>query len=333
MKILVVKMSSLGDLIHTLPAITDATTCVKNLQIDWVAEESLAEIPTWHSKINQVIPISLRRWKKDWKIFRKEWKIFKEKLQAEKYDVIIDAQGLLKSAMVSLFAKGKRIGLDFSSATESLASFFYQKKVHIDLQAQAVFRMRSIFAQSLNYNFEALPLDYGLKKPENPNLKEPYVFFAHGTTWPSKRWPLKHWIALANLITEKGIHIYLPWGNTLEKDEANAIAKNHSNITVLPKQNLTQLSRIIAHAKAVVSVDTGLAHLAAAFGIPNVVLYGPTSPNRTGAVGKNQIHVQPDFDCLFCDKPICYYHGKRNITPQCMQTIKPEEVLKECLEK
>jgi len=340
MKILIIKMSSLGDLIHTLPAVTDMATYLENqkkdFQVDWIAEESFAEIPTWHSKINRTIPIALRRWgknfKKDFSAVKQEWKNFKQELQTENYDVILDAQGLVKSAIVSLFAKlskeCKRVGLDFSSATESLASFCYQKKVHVDLQAQAVFRMRSIFAQSFDYDFNTMPFTYGLKIPEESGLRKPYVLFAHGTTWPSKRLSLKHWIAIAKFITDKGVNVYLPWGNTLEKDEAEAIAHENPRVSVLPKQNLTELSRLIAHAKAMVSIDTGLAHLAAAFNIPNVTIYGPTSPNRTGTVGNHQIHFQPAFDCLYCDKPLCRYSAKKHLMPQCLNSLKPEEIFK-----
>ena len=332
MKILVVKTSSLGDIIHTLPAVRDAARIMPSLTIDWVVEEAFAEIPTWHLNVHRVIPVAVRRWRKHWRECKLEFSAFKRALQQEKYDLIIDAQGLIKSGLIAFLAKGERIGLDCASLTESFARIFYNKVVHVDLSALAITRMRSIFAQSLDYSFESLPLDYGLKKFDEPvGLKKPYVFFAHGTTWSSRQWPFQHWLALAKKIQAQNNFIYLSWYNDDEKKLADNLARECSAIIVLPRQNLTALAVVIAHAKALVGVDTGLSHLAPACHTPSITLYGPTDPTTRTYPTPSQLYLQADFDCLNCHKPICRYKGKIYSQAQCLKACTPEMVFSQLL--
>jgi heptosyltransferase-1 len=178
MKILVVKTSSLGDIIHTLPAVRDAAKIIPSAHIDWVVEEAFQEIPEWHLNVCQVIPVAWRRWRRNWRQCRCEFGRFKRSIQQEHYDKVIDAQGLIKSGMISLLARGERIGLTWSSLTEPLARLCYQKAVRVNLSQPAVYRMRSIFAKSLGYSLDNLPLDYGLQELcVLQGLKKPYVFF------------------------------------------------------------------------------------------------------------------------------------------------------------
>jgi heptosyltransferase-1 len=322
MKILVVKTSSLGDIIHTLPAVRDAARAVPSLTVDWVVEEAFKEIPKWHLNVHQVIPVAWRRWRKNWREFKSEFGEFKRFLQQEHYDKIIDAQGLIKSGIIALLAKGERIGLSWSSLTEPLARPFYHKAVHVDLSKLAVTRMRSIFAQSLGYSFETLPLHYGLQGlPEPKGLQKPYVFFAHGTTWSSKQWPVQYWLELARKVQNVGHFVCLSWYNDSEKEFANYIASQCSAVIVLPKQKLTTIASIIACAKALVGVDTGLSHLAAAYQVPSITLYGPTNPERTGTVGLNQFHLRAQSDCQRCDRAICRYRRVIHSQPQCLKAI------------
>jgi heptosyltransferase-1 len=328
MKILVVKTSSLGDVIHTLPAARDAARVIPSLTIDWVVEEAFAQIPSWHLNVNRVIPVAWRRWRKDWHALKSEFGRFKRALRENRYDKIIDAQGLLKSAIITRLAKGERVGLNWSSLTEPAARIFYNKVVKVDLSELAVDRMRSIFAQSLEYSFESLPLDYGLKKFAEPkDLKKPYVFFAHGTTWPSKQWPIRQWMTLAQQLQKYDHFVYVTWYTDAEKKLADQLASECSNVVVLPKQSLTMIASVIANAKALVGVDTGLSHVAAACHIPSVTLYGPTNPARTGTVGPNQRHLQPNFDCLKCDKTVCHYHKKTYTQAQCLSVCDSNMVL------
>lgn len=296
MNVCVIKTSSMGDVIHTLPALTDAQKAIPSLSIDWVVEENFAEIPHWHSAVNRVIPIALRRWRKSpFSIqTRNEWKNYRTLLQAENYDAVIDAQGLIKSALFATrFAQGMKHGYDRQSIREPLASFFYDKKYAISYQQHAVERIRQLFAQSLGYELPQVQGDYGIARHFLHQTSEKnYVVFIHSTTRADKHWEESEWQKLIEKITAlSDCKIHLPWGNEQEKARAERLAQVHSNVLVLPKLTLTELAKQIANAKAVVSVDTGLAHLTAALDKPNITLYGATDPKLIGCYGENQHYL------------------------------------------
>ena len=261
MKVCVIKTSSMGDVIHTLPALTDAQKAIPSLSIDWVVEENFVEIPRWHSAVNRVIPIALRRWRKSpFSIqTRNEWKNYRTLLQAENYDAVIDAQGLIKSALFAIrFAQGVKHGYDRQSIREPLASFFYDKKYAISYQQHAVERIRQLFAQSLGYELPQVQGDYGIARHFlNQTSEKNYVVFIHSTTRADKHWEESEWQKLIEKITAlSDYEIRLPWGNEQEKARAERLAQVHSNVIVLPKLTLTELAKQLANAKAVVSVDT-----------------------------------------------------------------------------
>lgn len=310
MKILIVKTSSMGDVIHTLPAVTDAARAIPGIQMDWVVEEAFAEIPRWHSAIRQVIPVAIRRWRAHplATLRSEEWKQFRSHLKQESYDCILDAQGLIKSALVARLARGKICGFDWSSAREPLASLAYQQKCFVSKNQHAVERTRSLFAKALCYSYGGSGDDcnlnsvfrhglgngdFGLQREQFGVLdkNQPYVFFLHGTTSGPKHWPDAHWMQLCKFITDSGMQVKIPWYTAEEKSRAEKIAAVSERAQVLPKSNLRAMATALAQASAFVAVDTGLGHLGAALDVPGVSLYGPTSPVYIGTYGKNQVHM------------------------------------------
>jgi len=330
MKVLIIKTSSLGDVIHTLPALTDAGKAIPGIRFDWVVEQAFAEVPTWHPLVDRVIPVSLRRWRKrPWKAIRTgEWKNFRKQLRTEKYDLVLDAQGLIKSAFLAYFARGIRAGLDRYSAWEPLATCVYQRKYAVNPDQHAVRRIRQLFAAALGYAVSTTTADYGidLNKLINHTHQENDIIFLHGTTWRTKHWPESYWRQLAEIATKNGYRVKLPWGNITEHERAQRIAEGLINVQVLPKLNLTDIAKILASAKASVAVDTGLGHLAAALRVPTISLYGPTDPLLTGTVGDKQIHLAAQFPCAPCLRTVCNYTGPREVEPACFGTLPPKMV-------
>lgn len=293
--ILVIKTSSLGDVIHTLPALTDALRAIPAIRFDWVVEEAFAEVPGWHPAVDQIIPVALRRWRRS--PFRTmlsgEWSTFRNAICDRHYDAVIDAQGLLKSAWLTRYSRGESWGLDRHCAREPLASRFYQQPVSIDKAQHAVERIRQLFAKALGYSIPQCQGQYGISvsHPAPRADSENYLVFLHGTTRADKHWPEDYWKKLARHYSERGTKILLPWGNKTEQQRAQRIAQSLPGVKVLPRSTLSELAVIIGGARAVVSVDTGLAHLSAALDIPNVTLYGPTDPGLVGTYGNNQLHL------------------------------------------
>jgi heptosyltransferase-1 len=331
-RILIVKTSSLGDIIHTLPALTDAANAYPDVRFDWVVEEAFSEIPRWHSNVDEIIPVALRRWRKQPLVAYRsgELKTFYKKLREKSYDLVIDAQGLVKSALITRLARGTRAGLDRHSAWEPLACLAYQQRHAVLPLQHAVSRVRQLFAAALDYSVPTDTADYGILKerlaPLNLKLPENYLVFLHGTTWDSKHWPEEYWISLAKMAADAGYAVLLPWGSAREQQRAERISAHSSNITVLPKLKLAEVASVLAHAKAAVAVDTGLGHLAAALAVPTISLYGPTDPKLTGTHGKNQQHIAAQFSCAPCLQPRCAYTGESRVQPACFGALTPERV-------
>ncbi|WP_260861961.1 lipopolysaccharide heptosyltransferase RfaC [Citrobacter sp. Marseille-Q6884] len=294
MRVLIVKTSSMGDVLHTLPALTDAQQAIPGIQFDWVVEEGFAQIPSWHASVDRVIPVAIRRWRKAWfsAPIKAERKVFRDAVRLQQYDAIIDAQGLVKSAaLVTRLARGVKHGMDWSTAREPLASLFYNRKHHIAKQQHAVERTRELFAQSLGYTKPQSQGDYAIAQHFLTDLSAnsgQYAVFLHATTREDKHWPEANWRELIGLLNNAGIRIKLPWGAPHEEARAKRLAEGFSYVDVLPRMTLEEVARVLAGAKFVVSVDTGLSHLTAALDRPNITLYGPTDPGLIGGYGKNQ---------------------------------------------
>jgi heptosyltransferase-1 len=331
MRVLLAKTSSMGDIIHTLPALTDAAQAIPEIRFDWLIEPSFAEIPAWHPQVDRIIPVALRRWRKE--IFsartRKEWGALRDKLSEDRYDMILDAQGLVKSAILMFAAQGTRVGLDWASARESLASLIYQRKCRVNFYQHAVVRMRELFSKALEYPLPSTPPTFGLHLDRFRQFAAPekYIVFLHGTTWTSKQWPESYWQQLAKLVSAHGYRIRISGGNPAEVARAERIAAScPDSVDVMPYLKIAEMAALLANAQAAIAVDTGFGHLAAAMGVPTVSIYGSTNPEFTSALGDRSVHLAADFSCAPCLARECTYRQPSAVSPACYSRIPPDRV-------
>lgn len=335
-RVLIIKTSSLGDVVHTMTALTDAALEAPDIRFDWLVEESLADLPSLHPAVDKVMPVAFRRWHRQPLEFLRsgEYRNLRTALGSIRYDAIIDAQGLLKSALLSWLAQGTRYGLDWFSVREPLASLVYQRRVRIAKDTHAVLALRQLFSAALGYTMPgsapALMIDR-TRLPPSPPAACPYVVFVHGTQWPTKHWPERYWIDLAHLVQGAGFTSWLPAHGEVEGHRARRIAESCSAARILPPSGLAEVVSILAAAEGVVGVDTGLAHLSAALGVPTVVLFGPTSPRRTGAVGHHHRNLSATFTCAPCLRRQCRYDGPSQVTPACFENLSPSRVFTELM--
>lgn len=332
MKVLIIKTSSMGDIIHTLPALTDASSVFPDISFDWVAEEGFAEVPSWHKNVDEVIPTALRRWRKHpWQALKSgEVKKFVQQLRAKKYNLVIDAQASIKSAITTRITRGPYCGMDFRSVRERFANLAYQKTYYVDWQHHALDRIRRLFAQALHYPLPNSIPDYGIDParlaPSPMLLPKRYIVFVHMATWATKCWPEAYWQQLLSMVAKMNFEILIPWGNEEEHARAVRIAQKNPSAQVLPKLKLSEVATVLHHATAAVCNDTGLAHLAAAVDTPAITLYGPTDPKKIGTIGKNQIQLGVEFACAPCRRLECNYKSASEQQPACFMTLPPQLV-------
>ena len=330
MKVLIVKMSSMGDVVHALPALVDMKRENPEIEIDWVVEAGFADIPSFHPAVNKVIPIAIRRWRKNWLkcLTNGEVSEFVRNLRSSDYDLIIDSQGLIKSAIVAKIAKGPVTGFNRNSAREPLASSTYVKSLEVSKTLHAVERQRILFAGLLEYEVGG-DANYGLRDPAAVSESTNSIMLLHGTTWASKLWPESYWRTLCEILLEAGHEVLIPAGSDIEKERAQSIAENTSARLLAP-MGLRDVMSIMANCKGAVSVDTGLGHLACALNLPLVSLYGATDPALTGIRGPRQsVIVSDHLQCIPCKERNCRYGLEDNsskIYPPCFEQSTPESV-------
>ncbi len=307
MRVLIIKTSSLGDVVHMLPAISDAARCLQELAVDWVVEEAFAAVPRWHPQVDRVIPVALRRWRKRLG-HRQTWReisCFRARLREQTYTAIIDSQGLYKSALLACWAKGPRFGYDRCNAREPLAALAYHQAVHVPQPLHAIERNRRLLAAALDYQLDGLSLDYGIRAtrthlaPLPGDLPARYVVGLHGTSRRAKEWPESNWRMLGAWLKGHGLALVLPWGDPDEWQRAWRIACGSASVHVLPRLDLNALAAVLTHAVAVVGVDTGLMHVATALDCPGLALLTATDPARTGVMAAP--HGPPIHNLAECD--------------------------------
>lgn len=308
MRILLVKLSSLGDVVHTLPVVQDILATMPDAQIDWVVEKAFAPLLTQVHGLHRIIPCELRRWRKSfWAAqTRREWRAFKADLQNKSYDAVIDLQGLTKSAVVARLARlapqGKRYAManqTDGSGYEAPTRWVADVAIQLEPHSHAVARGRTLVAKVLGYSAE-LPkkaLNYGLKIPLTQSIltqaAPKNIAFMHGTSRADKEWPLLHWVELGRRLMASGYQITLVHGSAKELATSQAIAAQlSSNSTVLPLLSLDALTRELASCQGAIGVDSGVSHIAVALGLPHVQMYNFATAWRTGPLAcSHQISV------------------------------------------
>ncbi|PTB20689.1 lipopolysaccharide heptosyltransferase I [Trinickia symbiotica] len=297
-KILIVRVSSLGDVVHNMPAVADIRRRYPGVQIDWLVEESFADLVQLVTGVHRAIPFSLRRWRKrllspaTWR----EIATFRRDLAGEHYDLVIDCQGLIKTAWVASWARGPLVGLGNrtdGAGYEWPVRFFYDRRVPIAPRTHVVERTRQLVAAALG-----LPpptpeddIDFGFNTSRAAlaiselglNLPVPYVAFVHATSRADKQWPESAWIELGRALVARGASLVLPWGNEAERATSERLAKEFGAAAIVPPRlSLPAVVGLLEGAAATVGVDTGLVHIAAALKRPTIELYNFATAWRTG---------------------------------------------------
>ncbi|HEY5899726.1 MAG TPA: lipopolysaccharide heptosyltransferase I [Burkholderiales bacterium] len=277
------KTSSLGDVVHHCPAVSDAARKLPGADIDWIVEEPFAGIAAMHPAVRRVIPVRLRAWRRRW--WRtstwREIAAFRDCVRAERYDAVIDTQSLLKSALMASCAIGPRHGMDKASAREPMAARFFPHTHAVPRTLHAVERNRLLTAAALGYSIDE-PVDYGLAALESTPTVPPYAVFLTMTSRADKLWKEENWIEAGRQL---GIRTVLPWGSEGERARAERIAHALPGAEVSPRMTLDQLAQLFVRAAFVIGVDTGLTHLAAAVGTRTVGIYCGSDPALTGLYG------------------------------------------------
>lgn len=344
MRILLVKMSSMGDIFHTFPAISDIKKQFPNAEIDWVVEDNFKEIVQWHPQVRKAIPIHLRRWvkqrdKQSWQ----EFNAWRKTLRSETYDYIIDAQGLLKSAAIAKCAKAHGIkahGIDGyakNSAREPITHWFYKRHHSVDKDQHAVERTRQLVGKALGYAPEP-QLNFGINQNFTHIQKNPRkLIFIIGTSWVTKLWATSEWQTLTKIAINAGFSVEIIWGSSDEQAIADRIIESCPQAT-RPAQRLsiTTIAEKLVEAAGVIGLDTGFSHLAGALETPTIALYGATSPVKVGLIGEHTQNLQliEPLECMPCHKRHCKWLPENSTdTPACMSGIKAEAVWQALQEK
>ena len=290
--ILFIKTSSLGDVIHHMPALTEARRALPQARFAWAVEEAFAPVVALHPDVADVIPVAWRRWRSSLyaPATLSEIAASLGKIRSRRYDTVIDSQGLLRSALIARAAHGRRHGYDMKSVREPLASLFYDVRHNVGRSLHAVERNRLLAARALGFAPQGGP-DFGLDRASLKSGTTRYAVLLHATARAEKQWPEQDWIALGKAIGGAGLELVLPFGSEAERERAQRIAAAVAGARIAPRQPLDGLARLIAGAQFVVGVDTGLLHLAAALSVPLAAIFTGSEPGLTGPVGAGRIAV------------------------------------------
>ena len=280
-QILLVRMSSLGDILHTFPAATDIRRARPADSLEWVVEEAYVPLVKMHPGVSRIIPIALRRWRREalrsstWNQFLE----FRKALKASRYEAILDTQGLAKSLFVARMASGPVHGFGPDTAREPWVARFYDRTYEFSPSDHKIERYRDVAARALRYE-KSPQVDYGIVSPPKPGFAPGgrYCVLLHATARAGKLWQEPAWIEVARALEARGLVCVLPWGDESEHARSIRFSENLRNALVPPRMSLEEASGLVGHAAAVVGVDTGLMHLAAALKVPVVGVFCDSEP-------------------------------------------------------
>ncbi len=290
MRVLIVKLSSLGDVVHALPVLRDLHRAFDAVTIDWVVEPAFAPLLKRVDGLGDIIELPLRRWRKAWwtAAVRAEFRSFRQRLRRDAYDCVIDLQGLTKSALVARLARGQSVGLanrTEGSSHEAPARWLVDRAITVPSRVHALDRSRILAAAALGYVVEG-PARFGLQAAQPVSaeaLDEPLMVFVHGTSREDKLWPEAHWIALGQRLVDAGWRMAMPHAGATEHERAQRLAEAIGPAcAVWPVLGLDQLVDRMAQARGVIGVDSGLSHIAVALDLPHVQIYNFATSWRTG---------------------------------------------------
>jgi len=291
--ILFIKTSSLGDVIHHMPALTEARRHRPDARFAWVVEEAFAPLVRLHPAVDETLPVASRRWRgallrgATWR----EGRAFVRALRARAYDEVIDTQGLVRSAVISRLARGRRQGYDAASIREPLAARFYDVRHQVSRDLHAIERNRTLTGRALDYAPEG-DIDFGLDRAKIAGAADQsYAVMLHASARTEKLWPEERWIALGRALAARGLHVLVPWGTEIERERSVRIAADIPDARVPDRRPLDEVARLIAGAQFVVGVDTGLLHLAAALRVPLVGIFVGSEPDLTGPMGQGALAI------------------------------------------
>jgi len=287
MHVLIVKTSSMGDVVHALPAVSDMHAHVPDLRVDWLVEAPFAAIPALHPGVQRVLPLAWRKWRKNL-ASRDTWRAIaalRRELQREPYDLVLDLQGLLKSALWGVQARGPLVGYDRASIWEPLATLFYRRGAAVSARLHAVERCRRLAAAHLGYPMPGTPPVFGLRAPAASwQASATHALLIPNASRPEKLWPEERWIAIGKRFVAQGWRPVVMWGSDSERRTAERIAAGCSG-DLPPFLSVGDTAAVLASAQSIVGLDTGFTHLGAAFGVPTLGIYCDHEPGSAGVTG------------------------------------------------
>ena len=291
MRVLIVKTSSMGDVVHALPAVSDMLQALPGLQVEWLVEAPFAAIPQLHPGVRRVLPLTWRKWRRSLAqpATRVAMAALRAEMRREPYDTVLDLQGLLKSVLWGLQARGPLVGYGFGSIREPVAALFYRRRADVPRNLQAVERNRRLAAAHLGYAMPGTAPNFGIAAPVGCwSAPAPSAVLIPCASRPEKLWPEERWISIGQHLQAFGLTPVVIWGSDDERLRAERIGAGCGGV-VPPLLNVADTAAVLGRARQIVGLDTGFSHLGAALGVPTIGIYCDHAPGLAGITGSGRV--------------------------------------------